>query len=134
MDVHSPQIRSFNMSRIHSKNTKPELMVRKWLWSNDFRYKLHANDLPGKPDIIFRMKKSAIFIHGCFWHRHTCRFATIPASNKVFWTEKFLKNIQRDKQNIQLLEQSGWKILTLWECEIKAWSSDIELKIRSFLA
>ncbi len=93
MDIHSPEQRSFNMSRIKGVNTRPEMLVRKLLWANGYRYRLHAKDLPGKPDIVFRGSKAAIFVHGCFWHRHGCRYTTMPSTRQEFWIKKFADNI-----------------------------------------
>lgn len=119
MDVHSPEQRSFNMSRIKGKNTKPEIQVRKWLWKNGYRYRLHATELPGKPDIVFRSRKILIFVHGCFWHRHGCKYSSTPKTNPDFWSAKFELNIRRDEKNLNILLSHGWHVLTLWECEIK---------------
>ncbi len=119
MDVHSPEQRSFNMSRIRSRNTRPEIIVRKWLWANGYRYRLHRKDLPGKPDIVLSKYRTVIFVHGCFWHRHGCRYTTVPSSRKEFWEKKFESNIQRDITNRKNLEKAGWNVLILWECEIK---------------
>ncbi len=133
MDVHSPEQRTFNMSRIRGRNTKPELLVRKWLWGNGYRYRLHSRDLPGKPDIVFKSRNEAIFVHGCFWHRHDCRYATMPSTRQDFWIEKFRLNVERDRKNIQLLHEQGWKVLVLWECEIRNWHEEAEPKLRKFL-
>ncbi len=119
MDVHSPEQRSFNMSRIRSRNTRPEMIVRKWLWANGYRYRLHRKDLPGKPDIVLSKYRTVIFVHGCFWHRHGCRYTTVPSSRKEFWEKKFESNVQRDITNRKNLEKAGWNVLILWECEIK---------------
>lgn len=111
--------RSSNMSRIRSTNTKPELLVRKFLFRNGFRYRLHTKQLVGKPDIVLPMYKTVIFVHGCFWHGHkNCKNAKIPNSNKEFWENKFLTNSKRDKQNISLLKSIGWKIYVVWECDL----------------
>ncbi|MEW5680294.1 very short patch repair endonuclease [Comamonas kerstersii] len=133
MDVHSPEQRTFNMSRIKGVNTKPEMLVRRWLWANGYRYRLHARELPGKPDIVFRGSKAAIFVHGCFWHRHGCRYATMPATKQDFWIKKFRQNTDRDKRNIQHLQMEGWRVLILWECEIKKDFERVEFKLREFL-
>lgn len=133
MDVHTPIKRSFNMSKIKNKDTKPEIVVRKWLWKNNYRYRLHAQNLPGRPDIVFKSRKSIIFIHGCFWHRHDCKYATIPASRQDFWIKKFQKNVERDRKNMQSLDELGWRVLIIWECEIRKWSCFTELKIKHFL-
>ena len=134
MDVHSPERRSFNMSRIRGTNTHPELIVRKFLWRGGFRYRLHGKFLPGKPDIVFPGRKKVIFVHGCFWHHHSCRYFKWPESNAVFWKEKISANVKRDKMNYKRLSNSGWNYIIIWECETKA--QDLEklwLKIREFL-
>lgn len=106
------------MSRIRGKDTKPEIMVRKYLYSNSIRYRLHKK-LPGKPDIVIAKKKLAIFVNGCFWHGHVnCKDAGIPKSNTAFWQDKIGGNIERDAKNCLELEQEGWEVLTVWECEI----------------
>ena len=109
--------RSWNMSRIKNKNTKPEMLVRRYLYSKGYRYRLHNSKLPGKPDISNSSKKSAVFINGCFWHRHGCKYTTTPKTNTVFWVKKFNKTIERDKNNYKLLTNNGWKIIVIWECE-----------------
>lgn len=120
-DLLTPEMRSWNMSRIKGENTKPELLVRKTLHSMGFRFRLHVKDLPGKPDIVLPKYRTVIFVHGCFWHRHNkCKRCTTPTKNRDFWVEKFRKNVERDKQNIEALDQLGWKVLVAWECEIEA--------------
>jgi DNA mismatch endonuclease (patch repair protein) len=133
MDVLTPEQRHFNMSRIHSKNTRPELTVRKWLWNNGYRFRLHRKDLPGNPDIVLSKHNAVIFVHGCFWHRHNCKYASTPATRKEFWEEKLNGNIERDKRNLQKLADLNWRVLVVWECEIKKWNSDLEIKIENFL-
>jgi len=107
------------MSRIKGKNTKPESIVRKWLWHYGYRYRLHRKDLPGKPDIVFPGKKKAIFIHGCFWHRHNCRYFKWPLTNAEFWKEKIEGNVDRDGRNYRELMDKGWSFIIIWECETK---------------
>lgn len=127
-DVHSKEIRSKNMSAIKGKNTSPEMIVRKALFSHGFRYRLHVSALPGKPDIVLPKYKTVIFVHGCFWHRHEgCRYATTPESNRDFWLEKLTANVQRDQMNYQKLQSMGWKIVLVWECELKSanWSNNL---------
>ena len=119
MDVHSPKQRSFNMSRIRSRDTKPELMVRKWLWSHGYRYRLHCRDLPGKPDVVFLGRRKVIFVNGCFWHRHDCRYFKWPKSNAEFWKRKIEGNVLRDQANYQLLTASDWVYLIVWECAFR---------------
>jgi DNA mismatch endonuclease (patch repair protein) len=121
------------MSQIHSKDTKPELIVRKWLWHHGYRYRLHRKDLPGKPDIVFPKYNAVIFIHGCFWHRHNCKYASTPATRKDFWKEKLDGNAKRDKANVQSLIELKWRVLIIWECEIKKWDVALERKIIDFL-
>lgn len=119
MDVHSPDQRSFNMSRIKGKNTKPEMIVRQWLWQNGYRYRLHRKDLPGKPDIVFSGRKKVIFINGCFWHKHNCKYFKWPKSNTKFWRQKIEANVRRDVDNYISLNTTGWNYMVVWECEIK---------------
>lgn len=119
-DVHTPEKRSYNMSRIRSKDTKPEEVVRKYLFSHGFRYRKNDNRLPGKPDIVLPKYKTVIFVNGCFWHKHEgCRYFVWPKNNAEFWREKIERNVTRDTQVYQLLENEGWRILVVWECELK---------------
>lgn len=118
-DVHSPQTRSYNMSRIKSKNTRPEMLVRKFLFANGFRYRLHSSKLPGKPDIILPKYKTVIFVHGCFWHGHDCIGHKIPKTNKKFWTDKISNNMNRDKQQVKQLKKLGWQVIEIWQCNLK---------------
>ena len=112
--------RSRNMSAIKSKNTKPEIAVRKVLHSMGYRFRLHRKDLPGSPDIVLPKYKTVIFVHGCFWHRHeNCKYASTPKTRQEFWNKKFNENINRDKINQENLSSKGWKIIIVWECEIK---------------
>ena len=111
--------RSWNMSRIKAKDTYPEMLVRRYLYSKGFRYRLHNNKLPGRPDISNESKKTAIFVNGCFWHRHGCKYTTTPKSNKIFWIEKFNKTVERDKKHYKQLANNGWRTIILWECELK---------------
>ena len=107
------------MSNIHSKNTKPELMVRRWLWSHGYRYRLNVKGVPGKPDIVMRRYRTAIFVNGCFWHGHEgCEKFKMPKTNVEFWDTKIRKNQERDKQNYQILQDNGWQVLVLWECQL----------------
>lgn len=108
------------MSHIRSKNTKPEQLVRQALWHQGFRYRLHVKDLPGKPDIVLPKYKTAIFINGCFWHGHEgCKDFVIPKSNTAFWLDKIGKNKARDARDEAALNVAGWKVVTIWECELK---------------
>jgi DNA mismatch endonuclease, patch repair protein len=119
-DVHKKKQRSFNMSRIRGRNTGPEMKLRSLLHTAGYRYGLHRNDLPGKPDVVLTKYKAVIFVHGCFWHRHAgCRFATTPQNNAEFWREKLDRNVARDKRDVAALESSGWKVIRVWECELR---------------
>ena len=118
--------RSRNMSAIKSKNTKPEIAVRKLLHSMGYRFRLHRKDLPGSPDIVLPKYKTVIFVHGCFWHRHqNCKYASTPKTRQEFWNKKFNENINRDKINQENLSSKGWKIIIVWECEIKDQDFDL---------
>ncbi|MEO6852003.1 MAG: very short patch repair endonuclease, partial [Mucilaginibacter sp.] len=120
-DVHSKETRSYNMSRIRSKDTKPELLVRKFLHKNGFRYRLHVKDLPGKPDIVLPKYKTVIFIHGCFWHGHEgCKYYVVPKTRTEWWLNKIETNITNDTNAEKLLKDLGWNVITIWECELKA--------------
>lgn len=128
-DVHTPEQRSYNMSRIHSKNTKPEELVRKFLFSQGFRYRKNDARLPGKPDIVLPKYKTVVFVNGCFWHGHEgCRYFVWPKNNAEFWKEKITGNIQRDKRNHHLLEEQGWRVIEIWECELKKKSAQDRLE------
>ena len=108
------------MSLVRAKDTKPELLVRRFVYSLGYRYRLHGNNLPGKPDMVFKGRKKAIFIHGCFWHRHdNCALARLPKSRLSFWKPKLEGNKERDKINQQKLNALGWEFIVIWECEIK---------------
>jgi len=120
MDVHEPEVRSYNMSQIKGKNTKPEMLVRKFLFSKGFRYRLHVKTLPGKPDIVLPKYKTVIFVHGCFWHGHEgCKYFVVPKTRTDWWLNKINTNRSNDKRSNSLLEKEAWKIITLWECELK---------------
>ena len=113
------ETRSWNMSRIRGKDTKPEIAVRKMLHAAGFRFRLHVKNLPGKPDIVLPKWKTVVFVHGCFWHRHQgCSRCTTPTSNNEYWDKKFVKNVERDKNDKKTLERLGWKVLIVWECEV----------------
>jgi len=115
------------MSRIKSKDTKPELALRKVLHGLGFRYRLHGAGLPGKPDIVLPKYKTVVFVHGCFWHRHPgCNIATTPKSNTEFWKDKFQKNKERDTRSKETLEKLGWTVLIAWECELDSMKKAIE--------
>ena len=119
VDVLTPRQRSFNMSRITGKNTSPEVTVRKLLRSLGYHYRLHARGLPGRPDIVLRKHRKVIFVHGCFWHMHRCRFGkVVPKTNEAFWRKKRLGNVERDKRTRGSLRKE-WSVLTVWECETR---------------
>jgi len=118
-DFLSPAERSDRMSRIRGKDTKPELALRKALHALGLRYRLHGAGLPGKPDIVFPRYRTVVLVHGCFWHRHAgCNIATTPKSKTEFWQEKFKKNVERDARVVTQLQTMGWKVITVWECEL----------------
>ena len=119
LDPLNPQQRSERMSRIKSSNTKPEMIVRRLVYHSGFRYRLHVKDLPGKPDLVFKSRKKIIFVHGCFWHQHGCNHYRMPHSRLDYWIPKLQRNVERDKENINLLQRDGWSVLVIWECEIK---------------
>ena len=119
-DVHEPNIRSYNMSQIRAKNTKPEILVRKFLYSNGFRYRLHVHNLPGKPDVVLPKYNSIVLVHGCFWHVHEgCEYFKIPDTRTEWWKAKLYGNKERDKTNISRLRDMGWNVIIVWECELK---------------
>lgn len=134
MDVHDKKTRSYNMSQIKGKNTKPEEMVRKYLFAQGFRYRKNDKKLPGTPDIVLPKYKTVIFVNGCFWHGHAgCKYFVWPKSNPDFWKRKIETNISRDRKIIELLEERGWNVIVIWECELKkAFASEFleQLKAR----
>ena len=112
--------RSWNMSRIRGKNTTPEILLRKLLHRAGYRFRLHSPDLPGKPDIVLEKYKTVIFVHGCFWHRHEdCPGATVPKTHTDFWLDKFRGTVERDRRKQKELEEAGWRVVTVWECQLK---------------
>ena len=129
MDTVSPEKRSWVMSRIRSTNTKPEVAVRSMLHGMGLRFRLHGRVakrihrkgvLPGKPDIVLASRRTVVFVHGCFWHRHKdCRLASTPKSNQEFWNAKFERNVERDKHHLAELEELGWRVIVIWECELR---------------
>ncbi len=120
-DVHSTAVRSYNMSRIKGKDTKPEILVRKFLHAQGFRYRLHDNKLPGKPDMVLPRYKTIIFVHGCFWHGHVdCKYYVTPKTRTDWWLNKINGNIAKDGKAIAALTAQGWKVITVWECGLKA--------------
>jgi DNA mismatch endonuclease (patch repair protein) len=119
-DVHTKEQRSFNMSQIRDKNTKPEIIIRSIVHRMGFRFRLHDKNLPGKPDIVLPRHKNIIFIHGCFWHLHNCKYGQVtPATNAAFWQNKRQSNKTRDKRNMAQLKKFGWNILVIWECQLE---------------
>ena len=119
-DIKSKEARSKNMSAIRGKNTKPEIIVRKYLFSKGFRYRINVSQLPGKPDIVLSKYKTVIFINGCFWHLHeNCKYFVWPKQNDNFWRNKINSNVERDKRNYYALVAAGWKVLIIWECQLK---------------
>lgn len=119
-DVHTPEVRSYNMSHIKGKDTRPEVIVRKYLFSQGFRYRKNDPHLPGKPDIVLPKYKTVVFVNGCFWHKHEgCKYFVWPKSNTEFWKQKISKTVERDKQEYKQLEDLGWHIVVVWECELK---------------
>lgn len=135
-DKLTPSARSRNMGKIRSKNTSPELAVRKLVFSLGYRYRLHRKGLPGKPDLVFPGRKKVIFVHGCFWHQHQnpgCKIARTPKSNKDYWLPKLQRNTERDVRHQHELNELGWDVLVLWECETRK-PDVIAGKIKSFLS
>lgn len=118
-DNHSKEVRSMNMSHIRSTNSKPEEIVRKYLFSKGLRYRKNVRALPGKPDIVLRKYKTIIFVNGCFWHKHDCGRFVMPSSNNEYWSKKINGNVERDKTNTAQLEAQGWRVLFIWECQLK---------------
>jgi len=133
VDVHTKEQRSFNMSRIRNKNTRPEMIVRSLVHQMGYRYALHRKDLLGKPDLVLTRHRKIIFVHGCFWHMHKCRYGSVtPATNTKFWRTKREGNVARDKRNLRKLRKDGWKVLVIWECETRN-SAKLISKLRKFL-
>lgn len=120
-DVHDKITRSYNMSQIKGKDTKPEMLVRKYIFSKGFRYRLHDKKLPGKPDVVLPKLKVVVFIHGCFWHGHSnCRYFVLPKTRTEWWLKKIERNKQLDSENSKKLKDAGWKVLTIFECKLKS--------------
>ena len=118
-DNHSKAVRSKNMSHIRSTDTKPEVVVRKYLFSKGFRYRKNVKAMPGCPDVVLPKYKAVIFVNGCFWHKHDCPRFVWPSSNQEYWHAKITRNVERDKVNYGLLESEGWTVFTVWECQLK---------------
>jgi DNA mismatch endonuclease (patch repair protein) len=130
MDVHEPEVRSFNMSQIKGKNTKPEMLVRKFLFSKGFRYRLHVKNLPGKPDIVLPKYKTVIFVHGCFWHGHQeCKYFVVPKTRTDWWLTKINSNKRNDEKALSSLTKENWRVITLWECDLKPTKAQQTLKL-----
>jgi len=119
VDVLSSKQRRHNMSQIRGRDTKPELMVRRLLHACGYRFRLHCRDLPGKPDLILPKWRTAIFVNGCFWHRHDCRYFKLPSTHREFWEQKISKNVERDKIVQAALLKDGWRVLVIWECALR---------------
>jgi DNA mismatch endonuclease, patch repair protein len=120
-DVHTPAQRSFNMSRIRGRDTKPEILLRSLLHRRGLRFRKNVTSLPGKPDIVLTRHKAVVLVHGCYWHRHPgCRFTTTPASNASFWIKKFAETIERDRKAEEILQHQGWRVFTVWECGLRS--------------
>lgn len=135
MGVAQGEARSRIMRAIRSKNTAPEMAVRRYLHAAGYRFRLHRSDLPGKPDIVLPKHKAAIFVHGCFWHQHSdpkCRNAQMPRSNTAYWSPKLARNIERDREAAERLQAIGWRVFTVWECETKQ-IENLEKRLREFL-
>jgi DNA mismatch endonuclease (patch repair protein) len=119
VDTFTPEQRSEIMRRVRSRDTSPELAVRRMVHSLGFRYRLHDNDLPGHPDLVFPCRHKIIFVHGCYWHSHRCPAASIPASNAGYWRSKLQRNAARDKRNVRRLRSAGWGVAIVWECQVR---------------
>lgn len=133
VDVHTKKQRSYNMSQIKCKNTKPEMIVRSIVHRMGYRYSLHRKDLPGKPDMVLTRHHKIIFVHGCFWHMHRCRYGrVVPKTNKKFWKSKREGNAVRDKRNLRRLCKDGWKVLIVWECQTRQFEK-LAKKLEHFL-
>jgi len=133
-DVHTPEQRSRNMSAIRSKDTKPEMAVRRLVHSMGYRYRLHRKDLPGKPDLVFPGRKKVIFVHGCYWHMHKCRYGRVrPKTNAEFWRQKRESNVSRDGRNRRSLRKLGWDILVVWGCQLHR-TKNLKSRLTQFLA
>ena len=133
VDVLTQQQRSLNMSRIRSRDTKPEIVVRSIVHAMGYRYSLHKTDLPGKPDLVLVRHRKIIDVHGCFFHMHACRYGRVmPATNSDFWLSKRLSNVERDKRNLRWLRKAGWKVMIVWECETRD-TTALSKRIEKFL-
>lgn len=118
-DVHSPARRSYNMSRIRGRDTKPEMVIRRGLHARGFRFRLQARDLPGRPDLVLPRHRAVVFVHGCFWHGHSCHLFQKPATRREFWDAKIARNKARDAEACEALAAHGWRMITVWECALR---------------
>lgn len=118
-DVLTPEQRQLNMSRIKGKDTKPEMLIRRGLHARGLRYRLHDRSLPGRPDLVFPKYRTAVFIHGCFWHAHGCALSKLPATRQDFWQTKLAANAARDRKAVDALQTAGWRVLVIWECALR---------------
>jgi DNA mismatch endonuclease, patch repair protein len=132
VDNRTVDSRSALMARVRQKNTSPEMIVRRLLHRMGYRFRLHQKDLPGRPDIVLPRHKKVIFVHGCFWHRHDCKKATMPKTNQEFWKNKFQTNIDRDTKVLRSIKERGWETLIIWECEARD-GDQLELRLLKFL-
>ena len=132
-DVHTREQRSFNMSRIRSKNTTPELTIRRMVHTLGFRYRLHGRKLPGRPDLVFASRHKVIFVHGCYWHMHACSYGRVtPKTNAAFWLKKRGANVERDRRNVRELARLCWRVLVVWECSLRK-PQDVQRRVVKFL-
>ncbi len=119
-DVHEPEVRSYNMSQIRAKDTKPELMVRKFLFSQGLRFRVHDKRFPGKPDLVFPKFRKVVFVHGCYWHGHEgCKYFVPPKTRTDWWLSKISRTKEKDKEVSEMIKKEGWDVITIWECELK---------------
>lgn len=133
-DVHSPKQRSYNMSRIRDRDTKPEMVVRSIVHRMGYRFRLQRRDLPGKPDLVLPRHHKVIFVHGCFWHCHRCRRGRVaPRTNAKFWADKRAGNVKRDRRNTRQLRKLGWQVLVLWECWLRNPETQVIPRLEAFL-
>ena len=133
MDVHTRTQRRRNMAAIKQKDTKPELCVRRLVHRQGYRYRLHVKGLPGRPDLVFQRRQKVLFVHGCFWHMHDCRYGAVqPKTNADFWKKKLEANVVRDQRDVASLQAAGWKVLVVWECETKD-VSQLQFRLKRFL-
>jgi len=133
-DVHSREQRSYNMSRIQGKDTKPELIVRSLVHQMGLRFRLHRRDLPGKPDLVLPRHHKIVFVHGCFWHMHRCRYGSVqPKTNAEFWQRKREGNVARDRRNMKSLKAAGWQVLVIWECWTRNPKQQVIGRLEQFL-